>query len=48
MLAPLPSGMGAIQADGSGYSMRKVETESQGMGLLSLDFLRLSLLPAGA
>lgn len=48
MFASFPSGMGAIQADGSGYSMRKVETESQGMGLLSLDLPRLSLLPAGA
>ena len=48
MFTPFLSGIGAIQADGSGYSMQKVETESQGMGLLSLDLSRLSLLPAGA
>ena len=48
MFAPFLSGMGAIQADGSQYSMQKVKTESQGMGLLSLDLPRLSLLPAGA
>lgn len=48
MFAPFPSGMEAIQADGSQYSTRKVETESQGPGLLSLDLPRLSLLGVGA
>lgn len=48
MFAPFPSDMGAIQADGSQYSMQKVETESPGPGLLSLDLPRLSMLGAGA